>query len=80
MTKLKRALKGFTEKEQRLIKLLIQRLIKKDLINLDIKKLSGYQDVFRVRKSKLRIIYQVLSSGKVIILKIDRRSDTTYNF
>ena len=79
MTKLIRVLRKFTFDEQKIVKFLIKRLIEKDTKNLDIKKLSGHTDVFRVRKNKLRIIYQILFSGEIIILKIDRRSDTTYN-
>ena len=79
MTKLEKVLKRFNEKERKQVKSLIKSLIKKRLTGLDIKKLSGYKDIFRVRKNNLRVVYQTFSSGKVIIIKIDRRSDTTYN-
>lgn len=79
MTRLKKVLKKFDVEEQKQIKSLIKSLVEKKFISLDIKKLSGYQDIFRVRKNRLRIIYRILLSGEVIILKIDRRSDTTYN-
>jgi len=47
--------------------------------NLDIKKLKGFQDVFRVRKGRLRIVYQLLGR-KIIFLKIDKRKKNTYKF
>jgi len=47
--------------------------------NLNIKKLKGFQDVFRVRKGRLRIVYQLLDR-KIIILKIDKRKKDTYKF
>lgn len=77
MVKIGRVLRKFSENERKEINLLISKLIKFDFNGLDIKKLSGHLDTFRVRKGKLRIIYRIIN-GKVIILDINRRSDTTY--
>ena len=47
---------------------------------LDMKKLKGRDDIFRVRKGKIRIIYRIDSDSQIFVLAIEKRSDTTYNF
>lgn len=80
MTYLKKLLKKFSEKERGSLKQIIKKLIRYDLKNLDVKKLSGYANIFRARKGKLRIVYETNTNGEILILKIERRSDTTYKF
>jgi len=46
--------------------------------DLDIRKLSGHRNVFRVRKGQFRIIYR-FEKGKVTILDLVHRDDNTYN-
>ena len=44
---------------------------------LQIKKLVGNTDIFRIRKGKFRIIYRKTKTD-CIIISIDRRSEATY--
>ena len=44
---------------------------------LQVAKLKGRQDIFRVRKGRLRIIYRQ-SGTSTDILAIERRSEKTY--
>lgn len=46
--------------------------------NLQIKKLKGCEDIYRVRKGDLRIIFRK-DHDDIFILAIERRSDTTYH-
>ena len=78
MDKLEKALAKFTAKEREHIKSLLERLKSKDFKGLDIKKLKGRDDIFRIRKGGLRIIYR-LESGQIFILAIERRREGTYN-
>ncbi len=79
MDKIDKALSKLTFKEKERIKNVIKALQLGRFGNLDIKKLKGLQDIFRVRKGELRIVYQLL--GKmIIILKIDKRKEDTYKF
>jgi len=50
-----------------------------DLVNIDenIKKLKGREDIFRVRKGNLRIIYRI-EKEEIFILTVERRSEKTY--
>ncbi len=77
MPDLKKLLSRFNKEERSIIESLIAKIISLDWGNLDIKKLKGYQNFFRVRKGKLRIIYR-LHNVEVVILSIERRSDKTY--
>ena len=44
------------------------------------KKLKGRDDIFRVRKGSLRIIYRTDAKGKIFVLAIERRREDTYKF
>jgi len=79
MDKIDKALNELIFKEKGRIKNIIKALQLGRFDNLDIKKLKGFQDVFRVRKGRLRIVYQLLGR-KIIILKIDKRKKNTYKF
>jgi len=79
MDKIDKALNELIFKEKGRIKNIIKALQLGRFDNLDIKKLKGFQDVFRVRKGRLRIVYQLLGR-KIIFLKIDKRKKNTYKF
>ena len=79
MDKIDKALSKLTFKEKERIRNVIKALQLGRFDNLDIKKLKGLQDIFRVRKGGLRIIYQLLGK-RIIILKIDKRKEDTYKF
>ena len=79
MDKIDKALNELIFKEKERIKNIIKALQLGRFDNLDIKKLKGFQDVFRVRKGRLRIVYQLLGR-KIIFLKIDKRKKNSYKF
>ena len=78
MPNLKKLLSRFEKVERIILENLIERILSLNLQNLDVKKLKGYQNVFRVRKGKFRIIYQLAEQKEIQILTIERRSETTY--
>ncbi|MDP2638883.1 MAG: hypothetical protein Q8P06_01800 [Candidatus Azambacteria bacterium] len=77
MDKIDKALDKLVSKERERMKNIIIALQSGCFDNLDIKKLKGFQDVFRVRKGGLRIVYRLFGK-KIIILKIDKRKEDTY--
>ena len=79
MPKLEKLLKKFDLKQRKELEIIIKRIISLNWRDLDIKKLKGYGDIFRVRKGNLRIIFS-RSKEDIYILSIERRSDKTYNF
>lgn len=80
MDKIEKALKKLTPKEREIVKKILTNLQNQQLQNLDLKKLKGHDNIFRVRHGKIRIIYRVDQSGAIFVLAVERRSDTTYNF
>lgn len=77
MDKLEKALTRLSREERTSVKQLLQRIITGRLENLNLKKLKGYDDTYRVRKGKIRIIFQK-NNGRPIIIAISRRTEAMY--
>ncbi len=75
--KIEKALKKLTEKERKVLKSILTNIQKEKTRGLDIKKLKGRDDIFRVRKGRIRIIFRKKSEN-ISILSIERRSGKTY--
>jgi len=75
--RIEKALRRLSQKERKQIKSIFEQISSGDLRGLDVKKLKGREDIFRVRKGDIRIMYRV-SSGRVFVLAIERRSEKTY--
>lgn len=78
MDKLLKVLRKLTKKERDIIDDILSKLEANKISGLDIKKLKGQRNIFRVRKGKIRIIY-MYKDGQINLLTIDRRNDSTYN-
>ena len=78
MDLISKSLQKLTAKEREKIKPVLEKLKSNNTAGFDIKKLKGREDVFRIRKGDLRIIYR-LHQGAVFLLAVERRSDNTYN-
>lgn len=77
MDKIKKALQRLSDKERESVKLILTKLSAGSFQGLDLVKLKGRKDIFRVRSGRLRIIFRM--QGKVIfVLAIERRSENTY--
>jgi len=79
MNKIQKALQKFDESERIALKKIIVQIKSGNFSNLDLKKLKGHNNVFRVRKGKFRVIFST-GNDKIILIAIGRRNDTTYNF
>jgi mRNA-degrading endonuclease RelE of RelBE toxin-antitoxin system len=78
MDKIEKALRKFSEGERKKIKEILSDLQKFPWKkNLDIKKLKGRNDIYRVRKGDIRIIFRLFKK-KVFVIKIGRRKSSTY--
>ena len=78
MDAIEKALKKFNAKERERLKELLEKLARGALQGLDIKKLQGRDDIFRIRKGDIRIVYRKVGST-ISILLIERRSEQTYS-
>lgn len=77
MPTLKKLLAKFDPKEKQTLEFLIEKVVSLDWYGLDIKKLQGHQDFFRLRKGKLRIVF-IKNKGSILIVAIERRNEKTY--
>ena len=75
--KISKELAKFTPKERQLVKSILLQLRQNDTKGLQITRLKGYQDIYRVRKGRLRIIYRQREKT-IHVLAIERRSEKTY--
>lgn len=79
MDKIKKALKNLLASDRKIIKDILLKIQFGNWEFLDIKKLKNNDDIFRVRKGKMRIIFKSDKNGNIKILAVEKRSDTTYN-
>ena len=80
MNRIEKFIHNLAPKERWLIQETITRLGHRDLTGLDIKKLKGFSDLFRVRLGRIRIIFQMNAEISPRVLDISNRNDTTYHF
>lgn len=78
MDKVRKFLKRLPKKDLRRVLLIINKLERKNIQGLDVKKLAGQGDIFRVRSGNIRILFLRTKEGYRVI-SIERRSDTTYD-
>jgi len=77
MDPIERELSKLTAKERGRVKEILVKLARGRTAGLDIKKLRGADDIFRIRKGNIRILYRA-AGEKVFLLRIDRRREDTY--
>lgn len=75
--KIDKELSKLTSKERETVNDILHRL-KSNRQGLQISKLKGHETIFRVRKGRIRIIYQEKETGIIKVLAIERRSEKTY--
>jgi mRNA-degrading endonuclease RelE of RelBE toxin-antitoxin system len=75
--KISKELTKFNNKERALVREILLQIQQGDTKGLQITKLKGHKDIYRIRKRQLRIIYQQRETA-VRILAIERRSEKTY--
>ena len=77
MDKNEKLLRKLNRKDFDAVFIALQKILSSETDDLDIKKLQGHQDLFRVRMGKLRIIF-IKKNNDIEILEISRRSEKTY--
>lgn len=77
MDKNQKFLKRLTNKEFSEVEKILQKILIRNTTGLDIKKLTRYRDIYRVRAGNIRIIF--FDTGNYTeVLEISRRSEQTY--
>ena len=61
-------------KNREKIKEFLRKILANQLVGLDVKKLNGFEDLYRVRSGEIRIIFRKIGS-KNIPIHVDFRKD-----
>jgi mRNA-degrading endonuclease RelE of RelBE toxin-antitoxin system len=77
MDKLEKAIAKLPKEHRKVFDDLSRKLLHRDLTGLNIARLKGYKDVFRLKRGRLRIIFRT-SSNNLEIIDIGLRSEKTY--
>jgi len=77
MDKISKALKKLSAQEKKEVKTILEKIKLGELNGFDIKKLKGKDNIFRIRKGSIRIIF--LKDKDISVLAIERKNDNTYN-
>ena len=80
MDKISKALAKLSVKEKEAMAEIFAKIQTGKIAGLDLKKLKGYDDIYRVRLGRWRVIYRTDNKGKIFLVSFDRRNDHTYNF
>ena len=80
MDKISKTLAKLTVKEKETIAEIFAKIQTGKVAGLDLKKLKGYDDIYRVRFGKWRVIYRTDDKGKIFMVSFDWRNDNTYRF
>lgn len=78
--RIQKILNKISPKEKSELLAIAQDIERENVAQYDIKKLKGFDDIYRIRKGKFRLIYRVESPGRNKVLAIERRNDNTYKF
>ena len=78
MDKIEKALKSLTSQERKKLKDILAQVDEGDFQNLDLKKIKGRADIYRVRKGSIRIIFRKAQSNFIKVLTIEQRSSKDY--
>ncbi len=77
MDKIEKVLSKLNNNERQKVKNLLIKIKKNKLEDTDIKKLKGFNDIFRVRQGNWRIIFNKKTNK---VLTLERITETTYKF
>lgn len=80
MDKISKTLAKLNQTEKKIVADILNKIESNRVADLDLKKLKGYPNIYRVRSGKLRIIYRIDHQDKIFLVSIERRNDNTYKF
>lgn len=77
MDKIEKFLRKIDEKRRQQISEVIEKVLSREWKHLDIKKLKGHDDVYRVRKRDMRVIF-IDKGDDIRVLSVGYRDEDTY--
>lgn len=79
MNKIEKFLKNLSSKNRQAVKSILIKVLSGELQGLDVKKLKGHKNLFRVRLGDMRIVFFQEEEEEFNIIFIGRRGDSKYN-
>ncbi|MEK7117520.1 MAG: type II toxin-antitoxin system RelE/ParE family toxin [Patescibacteria group bacterium] len=79
MQRIEKVLRKLSREERLKVERGIEKILNRDFVGLNVRKIRGKEDVYRVRIGRVRIIF-FWKDTQTDILIVDRRNDNTYNF
>lgn len=79
MTELEKFLRKLTAKRRAKIEPVIEKVVVRDFSDMNMSKLGGFDNLFRVRQGNIRIIFSLSTDEPVKLIRVEFRGDTTYN-
>ena len=70
MDPIEKALAKLSKKERKIVKDVLDNLQNRTFEGIDIKKLKGHDNIFRVRKGNIRILYRTDNANVIFLLAI----------
>ena len=77
MDKVKKAIARLPKEHKAAFDALMLKLWARDLFGLNLIKLKGQKDIFRVKKGRVRVIFR-MTNESLEVLEVDLRSEKTY--
>lgn len=77
MDKIQKALAKLAKQHREIFDALMVKLMARDFLGLNMAKMKGYQDVYRVKHGRLRVIFRINQQG-LFVLEVGLRSEKTY--
>ena len=78
MDRIAKALKRLTNHERDTVEKVLTQLKRGSFASLDVQKLKGHDEIFRIRKGDIRVIIRRADTGALFLLAVERRSEKTY--
>ena len=78
MDKINKALLRLPDKQRQLLLAAFARVVAGNTDGLDIKKLRGHSDLYRLRVGDSRLVYRVEPSMEPVVVFVGKRDDQTY--
>ena len=78
MDKIEKALSRLGLKGKQKLKTILLQIERDNFRNLDLKKLKGRKDIFRIRKGNIRIIIIYKTNNFIKILSAEHKTSKTY--
>ncbi len=77
MNDLEKLLRKISKKERENILAFLKEITPENLKTLEVKKITGKDDLYRVRKGDYRVIF-ALKNNKIFVKKVAKRGEKTY--